>query len=253
MKLTEIPTTAPKGLTKKAIKKETDKIARAIADRQHLLYAEDKKSLLVVLQGMDASGKDGTTRRAFSWCSPTGVWAYAFKKPTEEEFDHDFLWRVHKVVPRKGMIQVFNRSHYEDVLIQRVHKWIDEDQVNARFNAINAFEELLTVDNQTKVLKFYLHISPERQLEKLQERIDVPTKRWKHNPNDWEERKMWEEYMRCYEDVINRSTIPWIIAPVDQRWYRNYFIASKVLETLKSMNLEYPKLETDREEWKKYV
>ena len=238
--LSDISTRAPKEISKDEAKSRLKELQSSIGDWQRKLYAEKERALLVVFQGMDASGKDGTTRRAFSWCSPTGVWAYAFKKPTEEEFDHDFLWRVHKVVPRKGMIQVFNRSHYEDVLIQRVHKWIDEDQVNARFNAINAFEELLTVDNQTKVLKFYLHISPERQLEKLQERIDVPTKRWKHNPNDWEERKMWEEYMRCYEDVLNRSQIPWHVIPADQRWYRNLRVAEIIEQTMASMDLEFP-------------
>jgi PPK2 family polyphosphate:nucleotide phosphotransferase len=240
IKLSEIPTRAPEEFDKHETKEKLDEITEEIADYQHILYAEQKHSLLVILQGMDASGKDGATRNVFRYCSPTGVWAYGFKKPTEEELEHDFLWRVHRHVPRKGMIQIFNRSHYEDVLIQRVHKWIDEERVEMRIRAINAFENLLVNDNQTTILKFYMHLSPERQQEKLQERIDEPRKQWKHNPNDWEEAKLWKEYRRCYEDVINRSVIPWIIVPVDQRWYRNYFIATRVLETLKSLDMQLP-------------
>ena len=166
-----------------------------------------------------------------------------FKKPSDKEFAHDFLWRVHKQAPAKGEIKVFIRSHYEDVLIQRVHKWIDEDRVNARIDAINAWEKLLTVDNNTTVIKCYLHLSKERQLEKLQERKEEEDKFFKHNPGDWEEREHWDEYRRCYEDVINRSEIPWHIVPVDQRWYRNYVVASIVLETLESFDLGWPPLE----------
>jgi PPK2 family polyphosphate:nucleotide phosphotransferase len=243
IKLSDFPTQAPEGLTKKKIKKETDKITRRIADLQHIMYAEEKNSLLLVIQGMDASGKDGSTRKVFRYCSPTGINAYAFKKPTEEEFDHDFLWRIHKLAPRKGKIQIFNRSHYEDILIQRVHNWIDEDKVNARIDAINAFERNIMLDNNTTILKFYMHISEDKQKLKLQERINNPRKNWKHNSNDWKERKHWSEYMRCYEDAINRCNVaPWHIAPVDQRWYRDYFIAQKVLETLEGFNMQLPVL-----------
>lgn len=240
--LRDFPTRAPDGFTKAETKKAVDKLARKIGDLQHIMYAQEKHALLIVFQGMDASGKDGVTRKIFRYCSPVGINAMGFKKPTEEEFEHDFLWRVHKHVPRKGFIQIFNRSHYEDVLIQRVHKWIDNEKVDHRIKAINQFEETLRIDNNTTVLKFYMHISPERQEEKLQERIDDPRKNWKHNPADWEERKLWGEYMRCYEDVFNRSTTPWIIAPVDQRWYRDYYIATKVLETLESLPLILPTL-----------
>ena len=160
---------------------------------------------------MDASGKDGAASNVFKECHPSGINVYSFKKPTEEEFAHDFLWRVHKQAPAKGMIQIFNRSQYEDVLIQRVHKWIDEETVDRRIKAINAFEELLTFDNSTIIFKFYLHLSKEQQAIELRERIDEKEKHWKHNDNDWKEREHWEEYMRCYEDVINRSSIPWII------------------------------------------
>lgn len=217
-------------------------MVQRIGELQRMMYAEKKHSLLVIFQGMDAAGKDGATRKVFRECSPTGINAYSFKKPTEKEFGHDFLWRVHKEAPEKGYIQVFNRSHYEDILIQRVHKWIDEDRVKKRMDAINAFEELLVFDNNTTVMKFYMHISPDRQKEKLQERIDDPTKNWKHNDNDWKERELWDEYRRCYEDVINWSSIPWIIAPVDQRWYRDHFIAKKVLKKMESLNMKLPVL-----------
>lgn len=253
IKLSDIPTSAPDDVNEKDIRKKTSKIAKKIEDLQSIMYAEGKHSLLVVFQGMDSSGKDGATRETFKYCSPSGVSAYSFKKPTDEEFGHDFLWRISKQAPQKGQIKVFIRSHYEDVLIQRVHGWIDEKRVSKRIDAINAWEDLLQFDNNTTVLKFYMHLSKDRQLEKLTERIEVPRKQFKHNDGDWEERKHWDKYRAAYEDVINRSTTPWIIAPVDERWYRNYFIAKKVLETLEGMNLEYPKLKTENNEWKKYV
>jgi len=253
IKLSDIPTTAPDGLDKKTIQKEHREIAKQIEELQSIMYAQGKYSLLVVFQGMDSSGKDGATRETFKYCSPSGVSAVSFKKPTDEEFAHDFLWRISKEAPQKGQIKVFIRSHYEDILIQRVHGWIDEERVSKRIAAINAWENLLQWDNDTIVLKFYMHLSKERQLEKLTERIETPRKQWKHNDGDWEEREHWDKYRAAYEDAINRSEIPWIIAPVDQRWYRNYFIAKKVLETLQSLDLQYPELETEREEWKKFV
>lgn len=239
-----ILSTTPTGPTekhdKKKIEKQTALLAQEIGEWQHLLYAEGKKGLLVVLQGVDASGKDGTVKNVFRLCNPTGIDVYGFKKPSEEEFAHDFLWRVHKVAPRKGNIMVFNRSHYEDILIQRVHGWISEEKVHKRMKAINAFEELLEFDNETKVLKIYLHISKEEQEKNLQERIDNPAKKWKHNENDWEERKHWDKYMACYEYAIRESSIPWHIIPADKPYYRNYLIAQLVLKTLKDMNPVLP-------------
>ncbi len=240
IELHTIPTRAPKGLEKEDIKRKTDRLARRIGDLQHIMYAEKKHNLLVVFQGMDASGKDGATRKVFSYCNPTGINAYPFRKPTEEEFAHDFLWRISKRAPAKGMIQVFIRSHYEDVLIQRVHKWIDEEKASDRIHAINVWENHIRNDNNTTILKFYMHISPGRQKEKLQERIDDPRKQWKHNAADWTEAEHWDEYMFCYEDAINRSDIPWIIAPVDQRWYRDYFIAEKVMSTMEMLHMKLP-------------
>ncbi len=242
IKLSKIPTKAPKGANKKDIKKKTNELAEKIGELQEMMYAEKKNSLLVVFQGMDSSGKDGATHSTFKDCSPAGVSAYGFKKPTDEEFGHDFLWRVHKQAPEKGHIKIFIRSHYEDVLIQRVHKWISEKHAIKRIEAINAFEELLQFDNNTTILKFYMHLSKDRQKEKLQERIDDPEKNWKHNDGDWEERKHWDEYMRCYEDILNRCSVPWHIAPVDDRWYRNYYIAKVVCQTLEDMKMKLPTL-----------
>jgi PPK2 family polyphosphate:nucleotide phosphotransferase len=240
IKLSEIPTRAPESLSKKEAKNITKENCKRIGELQHVLYAEEKRSVLVILQGMDGSGKDGAVRKVFRYCSPTGIKVHGFKKPTEEEFEHDFLWRVHKQVPQKGMFQIFNRSHYEDILIQRVHKWIDEVTVEKRMAAINSFEELLKFDNNTHIFKFYMHLSQDQQKLELQERIDDPTKHWKHNPGDWEEAKLWDEYMKCYEYAINNSKVPWHIIPVDQRWYRDYTISNIMVKELESLNMQLP-------------
>ena len=240
--LSKISTKAPKDLNKNKIKKETARIAARIGELAEVMKAEKKHSLLVVFQGMDSSGKDGATEHVFSATSPTHVSVKGYTKPTEEEFAHDFMWRVSREAPAKGNIKVFVRSHYEDILVQRVHKWISEERVSLRIDAINSWEKLLIGDNNTTILKFYMHLSYEKQGEKLQERIDNPDKNWKHNPGDWEERKLWDTYREVYEDAINRSDVPWIIAPVDQRWYRNYFIATKVLEAMENMNMKLPEI-----------
>ncbi len=247
IKLADVSTLPPPGTEEKQIRKETKRLCRKIAELQNIMYAEKKRSILLVLQGMDASGKDGTTREVFKRCSPIGVRVTSFKKPTEEEFAHDFLWRVHKVAPEKGMIRVFNRSHYEDILIQRVHGWIDEERVKRRMESINAFEQLLQYDNNTTILKCYMHLSKERQEEKLRERIEDPKKNWKHNPNDWKEREYWNAYMEAYEYAINASVVPWHIIPVDARWYRNYVIAKLVFDTLKSFDMVLPTFRTNPE------
>jgi polyphosphate kinase 2 (PPK2 family) len=189
---------------------------------------------------MDASGKDGAAKNIFASCTALSTDAYSYKKPTEEEFAHDFLWRVHKQVPSKGNIKIFIRSHYEDILIQAVHQWIDEDRIAKRMDAINNFEQLLEFDNNTSILKFYLHISHKKQLEKLEERRTNPEKQWKFNSQDFEESKLWDKYMDAYEYAINNSKIPWHIAPTDQRWYRDYFIGKIVLEKLESLNPNLP-------------
>lgn len=245
MKLSEISTKAPKHFGKEEIKNWTKDIVEKIGELQNLLYAEKKHSVLIVLQGMDGSGKDSTTRALFQNCSPVGVNVTAFKKPTEEEFAHDFLWRVHKEVPQKGMIKVFNRSHYEDILIQYVHNWIDDDKRDFRMKSINAFEELLQNDGNTTIIKFYMHISQEEQLKQLTERVEEPKKHWKHSDQDWEERKLWDKYRDAYEYCLNESTIPWTILPCDHEWYRNYIAAKTVCEKLESLKMKLPPLNSE--------
>jgi PPK2 family polyphosphate:nucleotide phosphotransferase len=248
IQLSAISTKAPEGFEKEEAKRKTKRMTKRIGDLQNIMYAEKKHSLLVVLQGMDACGKDGATRKVFAHTNTTGTDAVPFKKPTEEEFAHDFLWRIHRHAPAKGMLQIFIRSHYEDVLIQRVHKWISDKTVTDRIKSINDWESTLQQDNNTTVLKFYMHISRERQKEKLQERIDDPSKHWKHKDADWKEAELWDDYRFCYEDAINRSIIPWYIAPCDQRWYRDYWIAEKVLTTMESLHLKLPTLEIKSQE-----
>jgi PPK2 family polyphosphate:nucleotide phosphotransferase len=242
IKLSDYSTLPPKGLDKKTAKEESEKLTERLGELQEMLMAQKKYALLVVFQGMDGSGKDGAVDHVFKGCHFGGLQIVSYKKPTEEEFAHDFLWRIHKNAPAKGMIGIFNRSHYEDVIIQRVHKWIDEERVAQRIATINAFESLLSYDNNTQIVKFYFHISKEEQEIELNERLNEPTKQWKHNPNDWKEREFWNDYMRCYEDVINKSEIPWHIVPVDDRWYRDYFILKTLVETLEKMDLAYPKI-----------
>ena len=244
--LNDIPTTAPDDLDKDDVNEIIKERAKRIADLHEQLVGEGKHSVLIVLQGMDASGKDGAMRNVFGECSPFGLRAVGWKKPTELEFAHDFLWRIHKEVPAKGEMVIFNRSHYEDVLIQRVHGWIDEETVDRRFAAINAFEELLVHDNNTLVLKFYLHLSKDQQAEELMERVNEHDKHYKHNDGDWEEREHWDDYRKVYNDALNRSTIPWHIIPVDQRWYRDYLMTEIVLNALKGLGMKWPALETER-------
>lgn len=244
IKLSQIPTAPPGDISKKAARAETKAFAKRLGELHYTLLAQKKYAVLVILQGMDASGKDGAVKNVFRYCTHNNFRTYSFKKPTEEEFAHDFLWRVHKQCPAKGELVVFNRSHYEDVLIQRVHKWIDEERVQKRMKAINAFEELLQFDNNTILFKFFLHISKEQQEIELLQRKNEPDKFWKHNDNDWREREYWDEYMRCYEDVLNQSAVPWQIVPTDKRWYRDYLISKTMVETLEKLDLQFPPLET---------
>ena len=239
--LDKIDTRAPKDFDKIITKEKTRDIVAELNELQNLLYAESKHSLLVVIQGMDASGKDGIIRNVFGALNPQGVTVKSFKAPTQEELSHDFLWRVHMHTPSKGMIQIFNRSHYEDLLVTRVHKWCDDETAFKRMKAINNFEELLEKHNSTSILKFYLHVSPEEQLGRLNERIKDPGKQWKYNENDFSEAKLWDIYMKMYEDCFEKcNKIPWTIVPSDQNWYKEFLIASKLLETLKNLNMQYP-------------
>lgn len=241
--LQDYSTTPPESLDKSEAREISKERAKKIADLHEQLVAEGKHSVLILLQGMDASGKDGAMRNVFGECSPFGLRAVGWKKPTDLEFAHDFLWRIHKEVPAQGEMVIFNRSHYEDILIQRVHGWISEERVQQRMESINAFEKLLAYDNNTLILKFYLHLSYDQQAKELQERIDEREKHYKHNPGDWEERKHWDKYMSAYEDVLNWSDIPWHIIPVDSRWYRDYVMTDIVLKGLEGLGMEWPELE----------
>lgn len=241
--LSAIPTCAPGDLDEGQVRKETAQLVKKLGDLQQKMYAEGKHALLVVFQGMDGSGKDGAIHRVFDACRITGLTFSAFKKPSETEFAHDFLWRVHQAAPARGMIGLFNRSHYEDILIQWVHGWIDDDKRSMRMEAINAFEKLLSADNQTHIVKFYLHISKEEQEKQLLERMREPEKHWKHNPADWEERKYWDRYMEAYEYALNNSHIPWNICPCDDRWYRDYYISRTLVEFMEKLPMEFPDLQ----------
>jgi PPK2 family polyphosphate:nucleotide phosphotransferase len=213
---------------------------------QNLLYAESKHSVLIVVQGLDASGKDGVVRNVFGKLNPQGVLVKSFKVPTPEEAAHDFLWRVHLHAPAKGMIQLFNRSHYEEILVTRVHKWCDDEMAHKRMKTINDFEELLQVHNHTQILKFYLHVSREEQHKRLKERTKDPSKMWKYNERDFAEAKLWKEYMQAYEDCFEHcDKVPWTIVPSDQNWYKEYIIAKQLHELLKNLDMQYPGLKKD--------
>jgi PPK2 family polyphosphate:nucleotide phosphotransferase len=226
--------------------------AKTINELQDKLYAERTRALLVVLQGTDTSGKDGTVRHVFNQTGPLGVTVTAFGKPTEEELAHDFLWRVHLACPRRGTIGIFNRSHYEDVLVGRVRKLAPAEAIEQHYEQINAFEKMLT-ENGTIILKFMLHISKKEQGERLQDRLDEPHSRWKFNPGDLEDRKLWEEYQDAYEIMLNRCSTPhapWHVIPADRKWARNAAIARIVCETLEAMAPKYPKPPWDPKDFK---
>lgn len=241
IELAKISTRAPKDLDKAATKKETQDILAELDELQNLLYAENKHSVLVVIQGMDAAGKDGLIRNVLGNMNPQGVRVQSFKAPTEEELSHDFLWRIHRYAPPRGMIQIFNRSHYEDILVTRVHKWCDDATAKKRMKAINDFERLLEEHNNTHILKFYLHISQEEQLERLTERIKNPAKQWKYNQRDFDESKLWDIYRVMYEECFENCSQPeWTIVPSDQNWYKEYVVATQLRDLLKSLNMQFP-------------
>lgn len=216
--------------------------SKAIDALQDKLWAERKRALLVVLQGIDTSGKDGTVRGVFNKCGPLGVQVTPFGKPTEEELAHDYLWRIHLAAPKKGIIGVFNRSHYEDVLVVRVRKLAPAAVIEDRYDQINAFESILTESGVT-ILKFMLHISEDEQRKRLQERLDEEEKHWKFNPDDLADRALWDDYQDAYETMLNRCSTehaPWRVIPADKKWRRNAIIASVVRATLEEMDPRYP-------------
>ena len=220
---------------------------RKLEELQALLYAENKHSLLIVLQGMDASGKDGTIRHVMSGVNPQGCEVTSFKVPSAEELDHDFLWRIHKAVPPKGDIGIFNRSHYEEILVVRVHNLVPRAVWSERYKQINRFEQILS-ENHVKILKFFLHISKDEQKKRLRERLADPAKNWKMNLQDLKERELWEDYMEAYEDALTECSTewaPWFIIPANKKWFRNLAVSQIIVEALGFFDMRYPKLSFD--------
>ena len=235
------------GLEKEKTLEKTQKLCDRIGELQQLLYADAQHSLLILLQGMDTSGKDGTIRHVLDAVNPAGVETTNFKTPSREELAHDFLWRIHKAVPRYGNIGVFNRSHYEDVLVVRVLKLQPPDVWRARYDQINEFEKILC-RNRVTLLKLFLHISKDEQAERLKARLTDPKKNWKFDPEDLRMRAHWGKFMKAYEDAVNLCNTkyaPWHIIPANRKWYRDYAVARIVVKTLEELNLKWPKPKID--------
>jgi PPK2 family polyphosphate:nucleotide phosphotransferase len=234
---------------KEQAKIEVQKLNKRLEELQEILFAEHKHKVLIVLQAMDTGGKDGAIRHVFEGVNPQGTRVANFKEPSTEELDHDYLWRIHKQMPAKGELVIFNRSHYEEVLIVRVHHLVPDKDWKKRFDQINAFEQILA-ENGTTILKFYLHIDKDEQKQRLQARLDNPNKRWKFRKGDLEERKLWQDYMEAYEDVLNKTSTaaaPWIIVPANHKWYRDLVISSVLVETLEGLKMKFPQPEEDLE------
>lgn len=233
---------------KAAAEEVLDRLTSRLAKLQNVFYAQGKHKLLVVLQGMDTSGKDGTIRHVFDDVNPQGVRVTSFKKPTEEELSKDYLWRVHRWVPGKGEIVLFNRSHYEDLLFPRVHGLITKEMCDRRYGHINDFERMLTDEGAT-IVKFFLHISKEEQKKRLKERLSDPDKRWKFKEKDLDERKLWKKYQEAQEEILSRTSTkyaPWHIIPADKKWYRNWAIAKTLVETLEGLHPRFPVVKIPR-------
>jgi PPK2 family polyphosphate:nucleotide phosphotransferase len=247
MRLKDLSSVSPAETEKAKTKEATEALKKELDVLQNLLYAENKHAVLIILQGLDASGKDGAIKKVFGGLNPQGLQVQSFKVPTEKELSHDFLWRIHQHAPQRGYIQLFNRSHYEDVLVTRVHGWCDDELAKKRFKAINDFERLLVEQNNTIIFKFYLHVSAEEQQKRFAERVEDPAKFWKYNKRDQEEAKLRDQYLEMYEDVFAHcSEVPWVIVPADHNWYKEHIIAKTVVEGLRKVDMKYPKLPEDR-------
>ena len=238
--------TFDKSLDKKEIQKKTKNTLKKIGKLQYKMYAQNKFSLLIVFQGIDASGKDGATKDLIEYCNAVGIKIQSFKKPTEEEFAHDFLHRVHAFTPARGEMQIFVRSHYEDILVPTVEKYIPDEIIEQRYDQINSFEKLVE-SNNTRVLKFFLHVSKEAQKERLMERIESKKKHWKHKDGDWDTRDKFDDYLAVYEKIINKcNDVPWHIVPSDKNWQKDYIISEVVYKTLKELDLKWPELVSEK-------
>jgi PPK2 family polyphosphate:nucleotide phosphotransferase len=223
---------------------EIQKNLQKMEQLQYLMYAENKHSLLLVLQGLDAAGKDGVVRHVLTGMNPEGCVSVNFKQPTKEELAHDFLWRVHPHVPGKGSVVIFNRSHYEDVLVARVHKLVSEKVWSKRYDQINDFEQLIATENNTTILKFFLHISKQEQLERFKKRLDDPARQWKISDSDYKERDYWKDYTEAFEDVLTRTSTehaPWFIIPSNHKWFRDLAISQIITRAMEEMNMQTPK------------
>ena len=244
--LAKFPTAPDVKKSKEKAKLLIKKNKEQIQFLQKKLNAQGKYSLLVIIQGLDASGKDGAARSVFECVNPAGISVHSFKRPTSEELSHDFLWRVHKHVPAKGMIQIFNRSHYEDILVPSVEGYYSDKTIKKRFGIINHFEKMIE-HNDTKILKFYLHNSSKNQLKRLTERINLPQKHWKHNDGDWEVREKRNQYHKVYEQIFKKCNTPkWHIIPSDKNWYKTLLISEIVLKELKGLYLKWPALDSEK-------
>jgi PPK2 family polyphosphate:nucleotide phosphotransferase len=231
------------GVSKKHAAKALPEHVEKLAALHDLLYAEHNRSLLIILQGMDASGKDGTIKHVMSGVNPQGCSVTSFKEPTMAELDHDFLWRVHTSVPPKGAIGIFNRSHYEDVLVARVHNLVEPAVWKRRYVEINDFEKILT-QNNVRILKFFLHMSSKEQRKRFDERLSDPRKNWKSSPADFKEREYWDQYQAAYEAAVtkcNTKDAPWYVIPSDHKWFRNFAVAEVIVKTLESFRMSYPR------------
>jgi len=223
---------------------EIQKNLQKMEPLQYLMYAENKHSLLIVLQGLDAAGKDGVVRHVLTGMNPSGCVSVNFKQPTARELAHDFLWRVHPHVPAKGSVAIFNRSHYEDVLVARVHNLVPEKVWSKRYDQINDFERLIATENNTTILKFFLHISKEEQLERFKKRLDDPARQWKISDSDYKERDYWKDYIEAFEDVLRKTSTeraPWFIIPANHKWFRDLAISQIITRAMEEMNMQLPK------------
>jgi len=235
------------GLDKEAAAEKTEKNIARLDELQYLMYAEHRRALLVVLQGMDGAGKDGTIRHVMRGLNPQGCRVTSFKAPSAEEANHDFLWRVHRAVPPSGEVAIFNRSHYEDVLAARVRKLVPKAVWTRRYDHINRFEQLLA-DSDIVIAKFFLHISKDEQRRRFEERLRDPTKQWKLSPSDLEDRTHWDDYVTAYQDALTRcstSEAPWFIVPADKKWFRNFAVSRILVETLEALDMRFPKPTVD--------
>lgn len=235
---------------RKASKAVLEMLNGRLRNLQELLYAEGKHKLLIVLQATDTGGKDGVIRHVFRGVNPQGVKVANFKVPTPKELAHDYLWRIHQHTPGSGEIAIFNRSHYEDVLVVRVHELVSQEVWERRYDHINAFERMLA-DEGTTILKFYLHISKEEQRARLQSRLDTPEKQWKFNVGDLRDRALWDDFAAAYEDMLSKTSTPWApwyVVPADRKWYRNLVIGTTLVETLTNLDMAYPDPEDNLDE-----